>query len=274
MRLATPRRAAFAALATVLSSQPLLPITAAGDRSVAQSIGIDQKSAALGDLTFVWGGAKRCDPTDPTCLQGGNELVASGAGIASVPTSSIDERQITERLSFDINIANEAVGSLALGLCRPCAPGAVDAFVKLSRGQYISAEGEDPASYERSVAVKSVRDRYFVMGALKRQGGSTQIVAGVTKPQRFPCQPPKTADPPNGISHDAAGLISVRRSGGTFEFALTTRPCPELDKDNIVIGRLLDGSSMELLERLNVLPTNNYNSGPLATVQVRAIRAS
>ena len=34
-------------------------------------------------------------------------------------------------------------------------------------------------------------------------------------------------------------------------------------------GRLLDEPSMELLERLNLLPTNNYSGGPLATVAIR-----
>jgi hypothetical protein len=80
---------------------------------------------------------------------------------------------------------------------------------------------------------------------------------------------PPTNDDVNPTSHDAAGLVSVRRGGGSFEFALTTRPCRERDRDALVIGQVTRG--MELLERLNTLPSNNYDGGPLATVQVLTV---
>ena len=38
-------------------------------------------------------------------------------------------------------------------------------------------------------------------------------MSGRTKPQRFPVVPP-TNDDANDLSHDAAGLLSVRRGGG------------------------------------------------------------
>ena len=43
------------------------------------------------------------------------------------------------------------------------------------------------------------------------------------------------------LSHDAAGLLSVRRGGGTFDFGITTGVTPEADSDFAVIGRVIEG---------------------------------
>ena len=56
------------------------------------------------------------------------------------------------------------------------------------------------------------------------------------------------------------------------QFTLTPSANPELDRDNLVIGALLDEGSMQLLARLNSLPVNNYDGAPLAKVQVSAVR--
>jgi len=53
----------------------------------------------------------------------------------------------------------------------------------------------------------------------------------------FPVAPPLNDDS-NGVRHDAAGLLSVRRGGGSFAFTLTPRPNPDLDRDGIVIGQV------------------------------------
>ena len=54
------------------------------------------------------------------------------------------------------------------------------------------------------------------------------------------------------LPHDAAGLLSVRRGGGIFDFGLTTGPTPEYDAEYAVIGRVLEG--MESLAELDALP--------------------
>ena len=51
------------------------------------------------------------------------------------------------------------------------------------------------------------------------------------------------------LSHDSAGLLSVRRGGGTFDFGITTAPTPEDDADFAVIGRVIDG--MDSVKALN-----------------------
>lgn len=94
---------------------------------------------------------------------------------------------------------------------------------------------------------------------------------GQTRPVLVPVAPPTNADA-NEVRHDAAGLISVRRGGGSFAFTLTPRPNPDLDRDYIVIGQVISAQGMKLLERLNGLATNNYNRNALAKVVIERAR--
>ena len=61
-----------------------------------------------------------------------------------------------------------------------------------------------------------------------------------------------TADA-NALSHDRAGLVSMKKGGGQFEFVLTPAANPALDASNIVIGEVISGR--ELLQALDNVPT-------------------
>lgn len=152
----------------------------------------------------------------------------------------------------------QLAGDLVLGLWRPAAPASVETFMSLVRGTLAPIEGDEPASYERSVVVRISKDKEVVLGGLKKQGGQTMLVAGQTRPKIVPVQPPFNDDS-NGAMHSAAGLISMRKGGGSFEFSISTRADPALDAGSIIIGQVLEG--MELLERVNTVPTNNCARG-------------
>ena len=258
-----------ALLLPILFSDPRSAL--AGDRTTAQTVGIDVGSPLADPRAFgeekgiVWGGRERCDPTDATCQQGGVDAAESNVQPTPIAPSGLE---ITDQVRLTIGIANEVAGTIELGLYRSAAPASVDTFMQLARGTLISSEGDEPASYERSVALLVQRDKAITLGGLKKQGGQMVLVRGQTRPQRVPVQPPVNDDT-NALTHAAAGLLSVKRGGGTFEFALTTRPNPSRDKENLVIGHVTKG--MELLERMNTLPTNNYNGGPMATVRIEGV---
>ena len=74
-----------------------------------------------------------------------------------------------------------------------------------------------------------------------------------------------------GLSHDQAGLLSVRRGGGSFDFSITTAPVPEFDTDYVVIGRVLDG--MDSVQALDAMPVVKAADG-LAVEGPRSSRAS
>lgn len=57
-----------------------------------------------------------------------------------------------------------------------------------------------------------------------------------------------------GFSHDAAGLLSVRRGGGTFDFGITSAATPEDDADFAVIGRVIEGmDSVAALDAVTIV---------------------
>ena len=55
----------------------------------------------------------------------------------------------------------------------------------------------------------------MVLGSLKVPNGQLRIMSGKTRPQRYSVVPPSNDDA-NDLSHDAAGLLSVRRGGGAL----------------------------------------------------------
>ena len=72
---------------------------------------------------------------------------------------------------------------------------------------------------------------------------------------------------PDGViaprRHDRAGLVSVPRGGGVFDFTITLAALPELDATNVVIGEVIssqssDGSSEDALAYLNSIPVIQY----------------
>jgi len=73
---------------------------------------------------------------------------------------------------------------------------------------------------------------------------------------KFVMRVPPTTPPTEsaGLSHDAAGLLSVRRGGGTFDFGITSAPTPEDDADFAVIGRVVEGmDSVAALDAVTIV---------------------
>jgi cyclophilin family peptidyl-prolyl cis-trans isomerase len=58
----------------------------------------------------------------------------------------------------------------------------------------------------------------------------------------------------NVLKHDAPGIISVKKGGGEFEFTIAPGPNPDLDKENIVIGKVIEG--MGTVAALNAAPVS------------------
>lgn len=260
-------------LASMFSLQPL-PLLASdvnlnSKRIMNQDV-LDPEYSTSGSGLFkvYWNGRYRCDPQDPLCRDGGR--LASGLDVQPVPS---DRKNVTDRVRLGLEIGRGETGVLNVGLWGDAAPDAVGAFVKISKGKWRPEADEIPATYEGSPLVKLKRNSSITFG-IGEEGGSTVIVRGSTRPVRVPCRPPKTADPENGVSHDAAGLISVPKNGGTYEFQITTRANPSLDKDYMVIGSLLDAASMQVLERLNGIPVNGYTSAPQLRVNVDSVSVS
>jgi hypothetical protein len=72
--------------------------------------------------------------------------------------------------------------------------------------------------------------------------------------------PTSPSDESKGISHDRAGLLSVPRGGGVFDFSITLGPAIELDESNIVIGQIVsdDAEGASTLSFINQIPVVAY----------------
>ena len=197
------RRAALLLPALLLNGIRPPPAFGSQERTTAQTIGLeDSDSSAIPGL--VWGGNRRCDPTDASCTQGGREQELA----ASQPVPPKLGAKL-ERVVLDLTTAgSEPLGRLYLGLSREAAPESVQWFVSLAKGQLTTGLGEDPAKLERSNLVRIERDRAVVLGALTQRGGIKRIEPGVTRPKVVPVQPPQTAEVRDMVEQHMGSLAS------------------------------------------------------------------
>jgi len=111
------------------------------------------------------------------------------------------------------------------------------------RNAYKTCEGavSEPVTYRYSQV-------WRVLDGRRVDGGAVQGKFALRKP---PSTPTTEA---SSLSHDAAGLLSVRRGGGTFDFGLTAAPTPEYDDEFAVIGRVLDEDGLAAVRYLASVP--------------------
>lgn len=179
-------------------------------------------------------------------------ILPSATGLAADLTS-----QITSRARLSIAIGDSAPQSLTVGLYGTSAPQSVALFESMCAGTLGAGLG-----YSGSYISRIERDKIILGGRLA--GGSTRIVnreidrTGYVRSEKASRAAEFVNDDSNALLHDRAGLLSMKRGGGAFEFALTPCPNPALDHSRIVIGEVLsddDGAGLQLIAALNGLPT-------------------
>jgi cyclophilin family peptidyl-prolyl cis-trans isomerase len=161
---------------------------------------------------------------------------------------------ITNTASLSIAIGGEAPSVLRVGLFGDAAPKHVALFESLCAGTMRDL------TYSGSSISRIERGKIILAGSLA--GGSTRAVEREIDRTGYVRQKVvNRADDylivgeSNALSHDRAGLISMRRGGGAFEFAITPAANPALDAERIVIGEVVGEGSAELIARLDALPT-------------------
>ena len=60
----------------------------------------------------------------------------------------------------------------------------------------------------------------------------------------------------NTLTHDRAGVVSAKKGGGAFEFAVTPGPNTKMDDKNVVFGQVLEG--FDLVAKLNMTPVKKF----------------
>ena len=251
---------------------------------------------------LIWGGRDRCDPTDATCTAGGQavadaavqpvpttplepsvkvafDLSISGqpagrlnlgldraAGPASVEAfvrlcrGTLVSEPDDEPASFDSSRALRVERDKAVVLGDVTKKGGslrlVSGRTKPLRVPVVPPSNEDTNSFSH--------DQPGLL-SVRRGGGSFQVrsralarggVVGSAGPRSAALAPLQKV-------HAAARTPPPSATLAPPQFTLTPRANMALDRENLVIGKVLDADGMELLARLNSLPVNNYDGGPI-----------
>jgi len=172
------------------------------------------------------------------------------SAIAMVP-----QPEITSRARLAITIGDAPAQFVTLGLYGTAAPASVKTFESLCTGTLDWAPG---LSYSGSAVSQIVKDRYITAGKLS--GGDAKGIersidrTGYVRSVMVDRAAQLANTDANALSHDRAGLLSVPKGGGAFEFMLTPTSNAQLDGSRIVIGEVVDG--MGVLTSLNTLAVN------------------
>ena len=269
-----------------------------------------------GAIGWGWGGKDRCDPNNPRCGTDGKlrETDIVGQPVPKVPTiisttgDSVPIR-FTHIAAIQIEIGRGEVGVLKMGLYGNEFPENVQQFVNFlsETGFQTSSDAstfgrqQPPVTLRRGGIVTSIVPTKVIELGVPVQSMAYARSLGRSKvDETFVPQPrPKDVIPTTKPlrTHECAGLISMPKKGlgygGTgFEsddecyesaFLITANPVPTLDKDQLVIGQILDADSMAFVERLANIPTKRGIRGvipgqtsgpPLPKVVIREVQVA
>jgi hypothetical protein len=244
-----------------------------------------QRGELDGALGWSWGAKERCDAADPRCGADGQLSSAVTLPVPSNPTN-LDITHVAE-ISVSIGRNEEAV--MRIGLYGRDAEASVEQFLRFLSRRGLTTTSE--LVFQNGMGVESMPVSLARGGTLGRIVPGNRIYFGVPLQsltyarskglskagQNFVPQPrPKElVGVPVLRLHDEAGLISIPSKGigygGTgfesedecFEtaFSITAKAQPAMNKDNRVIGQLMDEASMLSLSRLSNLPTKKGFKG-------------
>jgi cyclophilin family peptidyl-prolyl cis-trans isomerase len=139
------------------------------------------------------------------------------SAIAMVP-----QPEITSRARLAITIGDAPAQFVTLGLYGTAAPASVKTFESLCTGTLDWAPG---LSYSGSAVSQIVKDRYITAGKLS--GGDAKGIersidrTGYVRSVMVDRAAQLANTDANALSHDRAGLLSVPKGGGAFEFVRT-----------------------------------------------------
>lgn len=166
---------------------------------------------------------------------------------------------ITKKISLGIAIGTGEPQFLTVGLYGDAAPASTALFANLCTA---SLPGAPDLTYRNSQATRVERDKLIVLGRLS--AGSAQAVSrrlddtGYIRQELVDKAEQYTNSDSNELRHDRAGLLSLKKGGGSFEFVLSPAANRALDADYIVAGEVLSG--LDVVAAMNAVPTKTPNA--------------
>jgi cyclophilin family peptidyl-prolyl cis-trans isomerase len=199
----------------------------------------------------------------------GVTVLTSGGGaycnhaIAATPPASTSPTQenaaVTAKAYVDVSIARKPAERITLGLYGDEAPRATKIFLSICKNEY-----QDDLNYDGSTISRVQKDKridFGKMSAGKDQRQETYVnPSGKASIRNVDLAEKVTHSDTNAFLHDTKGTLSVPKGGKSFQFTLTpeSKPNKDLDRDNLVIGKVLDG--MDVVNRINAVPVSREDA--------------
>ena len=170
--------------------------------------------------------------------------------------SNAKEPLITSKVKLDLNIgtSTKQIKSIDIGIFGNEAPSSSKVFLSVCGGE----NSWDGLSYDLAQVSRIVKDQRIDFGKFSKGRGQKQekYIDSVGKMRiRNVNVAENTANfDENELRHISGGEVSMRRGGGSFDFTIAPRPNADLDKGNIIMGKVIEG--MDVIEEINGIPTS------------------
>ena len=203
-------------------------------------------------------------------------MATSVASIIAVPYSRADEvrstrdAQVTDKIYVDLRTPDGTTDRITIGLFGKDAPQPVSIIKQLvSPSGYKSKckpldtsrlfekeQLEANKVYNSCIETETTVGVNYDYSQVWRVVKDDRIDLGSVTGKFIAREFPNFEDANSGLRHDAPGVVSVRRGNdGGFGFTIFpggSKGALELDQENVVIGRVVEG--MDAVERLNEIP--------------------
>ena len=162
--------------------------------------------------------------------------------------------KVTAKVSMDFTVGvNKNNQRVQLGLYGEDAPTSTKFFLNMCQGDPSKGLSYDGAQVSKVVKDSQIEVGKFAFGSDKKLETYTSST-GVTRTRTIDKADMAKFDDNNNLRHDSAGIVSMKKGGGSFGFSIAPAPNANLDQENVVIGRVIEG--MDVVTLMNEVPTS------------------
>ena len=166
----------------------------------------------------------------------------------------INTPKITSSVFLDISINRKESERVEIGLYGDEAPRATRIFLSVCNGDIGGGVNYDYSQVSRIQKNRRIDVNKFSLGAAQRTE-SWKDIDGKVRLRNVDLAKNYPHNDVNNLRHDAPGIVSVVKGGQSFGFTIAPAPSPDLDDENVVIGKVSKG--LDTINRINNIPVSH-----------------